>query len=89
MPGLGIVGTQRHHSSNPQTFSEHLFRVKHIGDASWKKMMTVLNMTEKGKPRTKFPAIPGPAIVRPKKKPGKFLEELEFELTLLRETCKH
>lgn len=48
--------------------------------------MTVLNMTGKRKPRTKFPAIPGPAIIRPEREPGKFLEELEFELILLRET---
>lgn len=38
------------------------------------------------KTKTKFPAIPGPAIIRPKRDPGKFLEQLEFELILIRET---
>lgn len=50
------------------------------------KMTTVLNRTGKRKPRTKFPAIPGPAIIRPKRDPGKLLEEPEFERTLLTET---
>lgn len=64
-------------------FSEHLLSAKHTADASW-KMMPVRTMTGKRKPRSKFP-VPGPAIVRSKREPGKFLEELEFELGLLGE----